>query len=189
MSNICLIGVSGRKSSGKDTFAKLLVNKTGGISSKWEIRHFAAKLKQIAAILLGVPVEAFEDRAFKDVNRKFLQDLGEGIRKIDKNAWITALFAEYNYPYIGPANFKYRRVPLTTLPHWVIGDLRYENEYQDIKNKGGICVRIERDLPDQDSHISEHEWRDLEFDWVITNNGSLSDLETQVDNFIKQFGL
>lgn len=36
------------------------------LTSKWENKKFATKLKQIAAILLGVPVEKFEDREFKN---------------------------------------------------------------------------------------------------------------------------
>lgn len=32
----------------------------------WQIKRFAAKLKQIASLLTGIPVEKFEDQAFKE---------------------------------------------------------------------------------------------------------------------------
>lgn len=33
--------------------------------SKWKVKKFAGKLKEIASILTGVPVEKFEDQEFK----------------------------------------------------------------------------------------------------------------------------
>jgi len=61
-----IIGISGRMGSGKDTIGTiiqglLLTNK----NQSCEIKKFAGKLKQIASILTGIPVEKFEDQEFK----------------------------------------------------------------------------------------------------------------------------
>ena len=61
-----IIGISGRMGSGKDTIGTiiqglLLTNK----NQSSEIKKFAGKLKQIASILTGIPVEKFEDQEFK----------------------------------------------------------------------------------------------------------------------------
>jgi hypothetical protein len=61
-----IIGISGRMGSGKDTIGTiiqglLLTNK----NQSSEIKKFAGKLKQIASILTGIPVEMFEDQEFK----------------------------------------------------------------------------------------------------------------------------
>ena len=61
-----IIGISGRMGSGKDTIGTiiqglLLTNK----NQFSEIKKFAGKLKQIASILTGIPVEKFEDQEFK----------------------------------------------------------------------------------------------------------------------------
>ena len=78
-----VIGVSGKLGSGKDTvgliiqalteenlvieeIADIATGKLALPKSNWEIKKMAGKLKEIASILLGVPVEKFEDRAFKE---------------------------------------------------------------------------------------------------------------------------
>src|SRR5690606_31884897 len=37
-----------------------------GYAPEWEIKKFAEKLKQVASILLNIPVEKFEDQEFKN---------------------------------------------------------------------------------------------------------------------------
>jgi hypothetical protein len=69
---INLIGINGYIGSGKDTVGRIIQEQctypdphkkyTG---QDWEIRKFAGKLKQIASILTGIPVEKFEDQEFK----------------------------------------------------------------------------------------------------------------------------
>lgn len=92
--------------------------------SPWRIKKFAGKLKQIASMMTGIPVEKFEDQEFKKTVlskewntdyaipfsgpdhtiveeemtvRTFLQKLGtEAIRDgLHTNAWVNALFADY----------------------------------------------------------------------------------------------
>lgn len=81
-----LISLSGKASSGKDLvsliiqlidawgdkatvtniYDSLLHPSSFTKNSKWENKKFAGKLKEIASLLLGVPVERFEDRHFKE---------------------------------------------------------------------------------------------------------------------------
>jgi hypothetical protein len=78
-----IISISGRIGSGKDTVGKIiqylcytnnnrmsyesfcLLEDKWYNSDNWEIKKFAGKLKQIASILTGIPVEKFEDQEFK----------------------------------------------------------------------------------------------------------------------------
>ncbi len=81
-----LIGISGKIGSGKDTIGKiiqwLVINKefpevsyneftiwtnTDLRGSKWEIKKFAYKLKQICSLLTGIPTEDFERQQVKDL--------------------------------------------------------------------------------------------------------------------------
>ena len=61
-----IIGISGRMGSGKNTVGdiieKLCLTNNG---PKFEQKSFAGKLKQIASLLTGIPVEDFEDQEFK----------------------------------------------------------------------------------------------------------------------------
>lgn len=61
--SINLIGISGRIGSGKDTIGSIIQNQLP--DGDWQIKKFAGKLKQIAGILTGIPVERFEDQEFK----------------------------------------------------------------------------------------------------------------------------
>lgn len=81
-----IIGTSGYAGVGKDTVGKiiqeLVIKNSSDIKCKyadtnilapegrqflsgWEIKKYAGKMKQIASILTGIPVEWFEDQAFK----------------------------------------------------------------------------------------------------------------------------
>ena len=83
-----IIGINGRVGSGKDTVGRIIQylirdKQNDGFSdnvkleetlkltisdpfnSGWEIKKYAAKLKQRASILTGIPVEKFEDQEFK----------------------------------------------------------------------------------------------------------------------------
>jgi hypothetical protein len=80
-----VLSISGRTGSGKDTVGKIiqfLMHTEGKWDERyfeeytenkhkahwrnyWEIKKFAGKLKQIASLLTGVPVERFEDQEFK----------------------------------------------------------------------------------------------------------------------------
>lgn len=83
-----LIGVSGKIGSGKDTVGKIIqyltledevysktnadiiadLQHNGYVANKsnWEIKKYAFKLKQIASLMLGIPVEDFEKQEVKD---------------------------------------------------------------------------------------------------------------------------
>jgi hypothetical protein len=76
-----IIGINGKIGSGKDTVGKIIQCLTQGINSEkqiidycngvkitgfdWKIKKFAAKLKEIASLITGIPVEKFEDQEFK----------------------------------------------------------------------------------------------------------------------------
>lgn len=241
MSKVNLIGISGRLASGKDTVAAIIRDLTrpeiegyitfvngewkpalGG--SDWRIRKYAYKLKQIASILTGIPIEKFEDQEFKksylgpewdkwtvgyndkygsekkhfgsgkEANefidklgeeggyfiygndherltvRSFLQKLGtESVRNgLHHNTWINALFADF-----------------TEDSKWIITDVRYPNEYEAIKQRGGVMIRVNRGEQSKDAHISETALDDFKFDYTINNNGSLDELKENVSEVLK----
>ncbi len=90
-------------------------------------------------------------------------------------------------------------------PCVVISDARFTNELDLIKNMGGKIIWVQRgELPDwfetastsatnvvsrrimettyKDVHESEWNWAGYPCDYVINNNGTLQDLQHQVDN-------
>lgn len=186
-----LIGLSGYIGSGKDTVAGIIQNLTYPYGTHpytftlWQNKKFAAKLKQIASLLTGIPASDFENQDVKnrylsaDWNnmqvRLFLQKLGtDCVREnLHINTWVNALFADYD------ENSK-----------WILTDMRFPNEVDSVKSRGGITIRINRISPDvayttlEKRHISETAIDDFAFDHVIENNGSLDDLHHQVEQIL-----
>lgn len=211
-----IIGISGRIGSGKDTVGLMIQRLTlkkidtynedefgraiygTTVKTSWEIKKYAAKLKQTASLLLGIPAHKFEDQDFKKTKlgaewghmtvREFLQKLGtEGVRNgVHTNAWVNALFADYKDEY---EMSTYGHTP--KYPNWIITDMRFPNEMDGVKERGGVCIRIVRKLPDQDYttlealHPSETALDNEEFDYTIYNNGSLDELWDRVSEILK----
>lgn len=204
---MALIGLVGYGQSGKDTFGKLVQLATSNIEfpnwmsieermdhipdrgkkASWEIKKFAGKLKEVATILTGVPIEMWEDNVFKDsmmsnawgmTNREFLQRLGtEAIRNnLHDNAWVNALMADY--------------IPITAAnmieSRWIITDVRFPNEAKVIKSKGGVVVRINKPMVKAvNNHVSESALDDWEFDYIVNNNGDIKELFSKAQVFME----
>ncbi len=71
---------------------------------------------------------------------------------------------------------------------WLVTDVRFENEAEAIKERGGILLRINRNV-DTGTHPSETSLDDYKFDYTISNKGSMEDLVTSVRAFCEAFDL
>lgn len=211
---IKLIGLSGKLGAGKDTVGRIIQciaairdNQFKGnfkeflefveeeeeedINSRvsWAIKKYAYKLKLIASVLTGIPIYKFEDQDFKKTIlgpewdyisenvevpmtvREFLQKLGtDAIRDgLHKNTWTNALFAD-----------------LGEYDKWIITDVRFPNEADEIRKRGGIIVRINRN-EDTGNHPSETALDSYNFDYVINNTGTIEELENKAADMLKHF--
>lgn len=203
-----IIGISGKIGSGKDTAAQII--KDCDPESKWVVKKFANKLKLIAQILTGIPMIKFEDQEFKNtylssewdkpkdtghtilVNgeaahevitepmtvRRFLQELGtDAIRNgLHHNTWVNAMMSDYKKSKNVDEEYTY--------PNWLVTDVRFPNEADAIREKGGIILRIERKQESKSTHPSEVALDNYPFDYTIVNDGSLEDFETEIKRFL-----
>lgn len=115
--------------------------------------------------------------------RTLMQLIGtEVCRQIHPNFWINSLFKDYTPTGDTLLEGEIRKVREEDLiyPKWIISDCRFNNEAEAIKSKGGVIIKVERDLDNQDSHKSEKGINDHYVDLVINNNGSIQDLITEV---------
>jgi tRNA uridine 5-carbamoylmethylation protein Kti12 len=161
-----LIGISGQKQSGKDTFAKHLAPYLGG---NCRILHFADELKREVSCACDVSVEELEQN--KEVYRTILQWWGTEFRrkyKGDDNYWVDKVADDVNVL----SGFL---VDLAI----IVADVRFMNEVDYIKNNGGYLIRIVR--PSQmsnDTHSSETSLSPFTgWDEIVVNDGMLSDLQ------------
>lgn len=264
-----IIGINGKIGSGKDTVAKLKnYIDTGGEKTygslegfleyyndglgkyPWEIKKFGYKLKEIASLLTGIPIQDFEKQEIKskvlgsewvrweivrfpddssegaytvahlaseadaeeylrqdrkrldEINsqmyggyveswlhmekkemtvRDLLQKIGTDCMRnhLHVNTWVNALFADYREESIYDPRSKTGGGDGS---NWIISDMRFPNEMEAVKERGGMTVRVVRPnnpYPSPD-HASETSLDDAEFDIEIINDGSLEDLYIKV---------
>ena len=168
-----IIGISGKARAGKDTLADFISEESKKIGTITNKSSFAYLLKKMAMEsfnlshrqVYGDLKEVYDER-WEKTPREILQLFGEGFRNIHEDYWVVSLLNVLN-------NFPNH--------NHVVADVRYFNEYFRIKEEGGYVIRIERDASKRDkitnpNHISETALDDIEFDYVIDNNGSLEDL-------------
>jgi hypothetical protein len=211
-----IIGINGYSGSGKDTVGAIIQylnceNPQSSIEqicadyseyeywldeqSGWEIRKFAGKLKDIAEHITGIPLEKFEDQEFKKTEmgpewgmtvRDFLQKLGTDAMRmgLHDNVWVNALMADYKREKLCDCEKECRCT--FKLPNWIITDVRFPNEAQAIKDKGGIIIRVDRPgvspINDHPSEIGLDGWK---FDYTVPNISDIFDLKESVKNILK----
>jgi len=190
-----IIGIAGKSQSGKDTTASMInfmkyrpelsfhAYWNSDIPFEWDdnrIIHFADLLKDASEILLSLPKFTLQSQSGKRITldwldgmstRTFLQLLGTAVRnEIHPDFWVRALMHQIS-----------KRKGVILIP-----DVRFPNEAQAIKDKGGFLIRIERLGAGAGEHISETALDDYEgWDLVIDNNGTLEDLYNKVKFLIE----
>ena len=66
----------------------------------------------------------------------------------------------------------------------VISDVRYINEAEAVRGQGGLVFRINKNnVSEVNSHESEKNLNDYEFDYIINNDSTKEDLYRGVDSF------
>ncbi len=164
---------------------------------------------------IGALTNINNDKVIKLTYRKFLQLFGTEIgRQIHPNTWVNALFADYigkDYSTCNCPNNSNREfcphMDETVYPNWIITDVRFPNEFDAIKEKGGINIRVERlirdcnncnikscnltfkeckgtNIGDKTLHVSETALDNTIFDYLIDNNGTIDELIEQVKQIL-----
>jgi len=178
-----LIGMSGRRGSGKDTVARLLQQLQP--ERNWQIRSFGDAIKSVCAALTGEDVGPYYSQQgkaelvplFHRTRGEMLQQVGSALRAWETLVWVDAFFA--GLPQNGCV---------------LVPDVRFANEADPIRARGGLMIRIEGDPLHQrgdgtrdDNHPSEVAMDDYgHFDFVIHNTGTFLDLERQVRELLKR---
>ena len=183
-----IIGLVGYIGSGKGTVADTLVR-----NHQYHKFAFADALKDAVATIFTWPRGLLEgdsnaSRAFRErvdtwwsyklgyevTPRLILQKMGtEACREgIADNIWIAALEKR-----------------IQGYDDVVISDCRFPNEIDFIRSAGGIIVQVKRGddpTPEELSklHVSETAWNSHVPDYIIHNEGSLTDLKEHVNSYL-----
>lgn len=195
-----LIGIVGFIGSGKGTVGEILTE------SGFVADSFARPLKDAVSIIFGWPREMLEgdteiSRKWREVPdafwsdkfgrqftpREALQLMGtEACRDVFHNdIWVISLINRSKGKNI------------------VVTDVRFKNEIKYIQDNGGLVIRVKRgqdpdwfekvastnylsdDIIDSLPHRSEWDWVGCDFDYTITNDGTLQELRKNVENVLQ----
>ena len=161
-----LIGISGKKRSGKNTISSLIKQE---LRKKVVEYAFADELKREVALACKVSVEYIEQH--KDNFRLMLQGWGTDYKRklVSDDYWVLKTFRNINEaePHVA-----------------IITDVRFKSEAQAIKAVGGVIVRVSRNTGLSDNHISETDMDDYKADFIIDNNGSIEETKKQVKELV-----
>jgi dephospho-CoA kinase len=184
MSNLFrVIGVCGRRRSGKDTVASILHELHG-----YENVKISNDLKTALKILFGFNHEQIEEH-LKDVvderwgvsPRQAMQFIGTEVMQfkiaellpdIGRKFWINGFI---NKHIVGKDTNKLL----------VITDIRFLHEYEELRKHLSdefLMVKVERELPSSqaDNHSSEQEFLQIPVNYTIVNNGTKEDLKLSI---------
>lgn len=158
MKKFILIGH--KKRQGKDTVAKMLQKELGNA----EIMSFADPIREILAELMGVTVEQLKTMYNDDSGlRNAMKTLGGGklIEYFGKQVWKDLLV---------------KRAEESDAEWIIISDFRFKREYIE----GSYTINIIRNEGDGDTHQSEVELDDFNYNITIGNNCCLHNLNEKV---------
>jgi hypothetical protein len=187
-----IIGIAGRIGSGKDTVGKIIqyltthpksngktdggsINRSYGshlidigcgYEPDWKIKKFAGKLKQIASLLTGIPVEDFEDQEFKksylgaewgtvesnplnavpvfeNIEFNHLMSVRELLQKLGTEAIRDGLHPN---AWVNALMCDYKRPKMSEYnpSNWIITDVRFPNELAAVNDVNGLTIRVVR---------------------------------------------
>lgn len=185
---IKIIGITGKKYSGKDTLGNFFVNNYGYIRLA-----FADPLKEAVKCIFGLDDEQLYGNKKEEIDefwgknpRQILQFVGtdlfrnhtnELIPNIEKNIWTLVIKRKIINELNKNPNAKF-----------IITDTRFPNEINLIKEFGGIIIKLKRtNIINNDNHESESLIDELDFNYEFQNNDTKEKLFENVISSIDNF--
>ena len=134
----------------------------------------------------------------KPTPRFLLQFIGTNLfrNQLHPEIWVNSLMNEYksylssNHP-VDDLDWE----PRFIYPNWIITDMRFTNEMEAVKKRGGITIRVNRPcdicggsgyhkmscpVSKSGEHLSETSLDKSEFDYIIDNNSDIQSLIEKV---------
>lgn len=127
----------------------------------------------------------------KPTPRFLLQFIGTNLlrNQLHPEIWVNSLMSEY---FCVQSDLAPNGIDC---PNWIITDMRFLNELEAVKKRGGITIRVNRPcnicggsgyhkmscpVSKSGEHLSETSLDKAEFDYVIENSGSIEELIEKV---------
>lgn len=183
-----IVGITGYARSGKDTLAKSLKLRHG-----FQRIAFADKLKELAlgtnpiiywdtyyefpVSLSSLVASLGWDRAKEHLEvRQYLQRLGDHCRNVfGDDVWIRATLPKLHALQDAGHHIAYT-------------DVRYPNEADFIRSKGGLIIKVVRPgVQPANNHVTEKNVDLIQEDVLLHNDGSKTDLGRSASEYLSQY--
>lgn len=191
-----IVGVVGRKRSGKDTIGEYLVNnymfarysfaspikKVCNTIFGWGDEHENGKLKEVIDPRWGIsPRQAYQHVGSDWAQFSLPENFPEFARVTGRKLWVK-IFTNWYYELIQMEYGKYFNI--------VITDVRFLHEVEVLREEFEDTSIWRVDRPslgeNTDLHISEQEMMQIVPDVIIENSGSLEDLYDSIDVLMEE---
>ena len=181
-----VIGIIGKKGSGKDTMADRIIQMCG--SDQVVKYSLATPIKEVCKILFRltdgqlhneVEKELPDPRWANQTPRRLMQWIGTDVFR---NQFGTDFWLQHARWAVDTLVRSYRII--------IIPDVRFTNEAEFVRSyPNHLLVRIHRDTPlDADSHSSETDLEKIPMDWVgvtIQNQSTLSNFDKDIHHMAR----
>lgn len=190
-----LIGICGHAGSGKDTVADYIRH---AHDDTWKLA-FAKPLKIAAAILFGIPLDAFTETDWKEVPDVYWNLTPRAAAQFFGTEMVRETAGKL-IPGIGPDFWIHRLIMTLTGADEscvyteddvvIIPDVRFQNEYDWIIDQGGIIIHLTRPGADGTVGIPSHQSEagilhtTPARTYPLSNNGTVEELYAHVDSII-----
>lgn len=192
-----IIGLGHYSRVGKDTFAKHIQNLCIDKGVNCQITSLAYKLKEIAFQLYGWA--GMREPEFYETEE------GALARNVPLTAMASEIFPDGPTPVevwiaIGSPAIRDCVYPDTWIQEvignapdggvLVIPDVRFPNEFNTIRGKGGTLIKIERpDFLPRDSVADMALINETSWDYLVTNEGGMSELQPKAQEILTEIGV
>ena len=179
-----IIGLVGKKGSGKDTVGAYLVKQ-----HSFERKAFADLLKKSVAALFDIPYHEIEKYKSDNTAHIMLTANGQVIRDLSFRQFLQYYGTESHRDVFGSDFWVDYLLPPTGFyagRKIVLTDCRFKSEAERIRMLGGFIVGIEKriSLVDQDHHSSEVQSNIGPVEYRIENNGTMDELFTETEKML-----
>jgi hypothetical protein len=171
-----VIAITGSKRSGKDTLANYISDRY-----KYEKIKLAQPIKHCVSELFGWSPHQLEEDEKENIDpkwgispRKAMQFFGteimqyriqELVPNIDKKFLVKSLINK-----------------MDPKKYYVISDLRFYHEYEELKKLNPLIIRIDRPNTPIDDHVSECEYKCIPYHINIINDTKVNDIATKFES-------
>ena len=172
-----VVALTGPKGSGKDTVGMVIRQ----LYPYYNVRciAYADPIKNVINELFDLSNGYGEYDLFKRTELKF--ELNGNPRNVSGRHLVREI-GMLMRQYDDKQFTKYVRQEIETCSNtiWVVTDMRFDNEYMDLKDLGAKTIKILRPKYHYDGHITERGFDDQLVDHLLMNDGDLDFLQTRV---------